>query len=103
MIGGTAIAIDVYYKTPFIPLCIGSDGRIFGLLASGITLLGVVVYGVCEFACGGLGLWLPGIIIVVIREVVVVGSSSTTSICIIDGGRRRASVDGEWCRHRRRR
>ena len=90
MIRCTAIAIDVYYKAPFIPLFIGSDGRIFGLLASGITLLGVVVYGVCEFACGGLGLWLPGIIIVVvIREVVVVvGCGSTTSIRIIDGGRR---------------
>ena len=73
MIGGTAIAIDVYYKTPFIPLCIGSDGRIFGLLASGITLLGVVVYGVCEFACGGLGLWLQGLLLLLFGRLLLLG------------------------------
>ena len=59
MIARTAIAIDVDNKTPFVPMRIGSDGRIFSFLTSRITFLGVVGYGVCEFAGGGLGLWLP--------------------------------------------
>mmetsp|Transcript_2292 Transcript_2292/g.4087 ORF Transcript_2292/g.4087 Transcript_2292/m.4087 type:complete len:254 (+) Transcript_2292:564-1325(+) len=59
MVGRTAVAIDVDYETPFIPMGVSGDAGILGFLTAGIAFLGVVGNGVGEFARGRLGLGLP--------------------------------------------